>query len=31
VQRISPYYAQVALAQDTRWGEMLKAYHEELL
>ena len=31
VQRISPYYADVALARETRWGEMLKAYHEELL
>jgi len=31
VQRISPYYTEVSLAQDTRWSEMLKAYHEELL
>jgi hypothetical protein len=28
VQRISPYYPEVALAQDTRWGEMLQAYHD---
>ncbi|MBN1488077.1 MAG: hypothetical protein JW981_10575 [Anaerolineae bacterium] len=29
-QRISPYYAEVALARDTRWGEMLQAYHAQL-
>jgi hypothetical protein len=28
VQRISPYYGQLALAQSTRWGAMLDAYHE---
>ena len=26
-QRISPYYAGVSLARDTRWHEMLQAYH----
>lgn len=30
VQRISPYYAKVTLAQDTCWGEMLQAYHAAL-
>ena len=28
VQRISPYYSEVALARDTRWGDMLQAYHD---
>ena len=27
-QRISPYYATLALAADTRWDEMLAQYHE---
>ena len=31
VQRISPYYREVALARDTRWSEMLEAYHQTLL
>jgi hypothetical protein len=31
VQRISPHYARVALSKDIRWGEMLQAYHDELL
>jgi hypothetical protein len=26
-ERISPFYDEVALAQDTRWDEMLQAYH----
>jgi hypothetical protein len=26
--RISPYYGKLALAQDTRWGELLAAYHK---
>lgn len=30
IQRISPYYGSLALAQNTRWAEMLKAYHQEL-
>jgi hypothetical protein len=30
VQRVSPYYDEVAFAQSTRWGEMLAAYHEAL-
>jgi hypothetical protein len=30
MQRISPYYSEVALAQETRWGEMLEAYHQVL-
>ena len=30
VQRISPYYSEVALANDTCWGEMLQAYHRVL-
>jgi hypothetical protein len=30
VQRVSPYYDEVAFAQSTRWGKMLAAYHEEL-
>jgi len=30
LQRISPYYADVALARETRWSEMLKAYHAKL-
>ncbi|MDQ1260983.1 MAG: hypothetical protein QG575_164 [Euryarchaeota archaeon] len=28
VQRISPYYEQIALSKDTCWNELLKAYHE---
>lgn len=28
LQRISPFYGDVALAQDTRWGKMLEAYHK---
>lgn len=31
LQRISPYYHEVALAKDTHWYEMLKNYHEALL
>jgi hypothetical protein len=31
VRRISPYYARVALSKDIGWGEMLQAYHDELL
>jgi len=27
-QRISPYYGATALASDTRWGQMLAAYHD---
>jgi hypothetical protein len=27
VERISPFYEDVAFAQDTRWSEMLHAYH----
>lgn len=27
VERISPFYENVAFAQDTRWSEMLHAYH----
>jgi hypothetical protein len=30
VQRVSPYYDELSFAQTTRWGEMLKAYHELL-
>ncbi|MCP4544667.1 MAG: hypothetical protein GY832_46800 [Chloroflexi bacterium] len=30
VQRVSPYYDEVAFVQSTRWGEMLAAYHEAL-
>jgi hypothetical protein len=30
-QRVSPYYRDVALAQNTRWGGMLEAYHQALL
>jgi hypothetical protein len=30
IQRISPYYGSLALVRNTRWGEMLKAYHQEL-
>jgi hypothetical protein len=30
VQRVSPYYDEVAFAQSTRWGKMLAAYHEAL-
>jgi hypothetical protein len=28
--RISPYYSELALAQDTRWGAMQVAYHQAL-
>jgi hypothetical protein len=31
LQRISPYYQEVALAKDMHWYEMLKNYHEVLL
>jgi hypothetical protein len=29
IQRISPYYAQLALSQDIHWNALLKAYHEK--
>lgn len=30
VQRISPYYSELALTRDTCWGKMLEAYHQTL-
>jgi hypothetical protein len=30
VQRVSPYYDELSFAQSTRWGEMLRAYHDLL-
>jgi hypothetical protein len=30
VQRVSPYYDELSFAQTTRWGEMLRAYHDLL-
>ena len=30
VQRISPYYSELAMAQETHWNEMLQAYHDVL-
>lgn len=30
VQRLSPFYDGLDLTRDARWGEMLKAYHQEL-
>jgi hypothetical protein len=30
LQRISPVYSQVAFARDTKWNEMLAAYHQRL-
>jgi len=29
-QRISPYYGQLAFARDTKWDEMLAAYHDQI-
>jgi hypothetical protein len=29
-RRISPFYPDVALAKETRWGEMLNAYHQHV-